>query len=101
LHRLLYYNLKTKAFQRKAYLTSYLLSTIHYLNGGSPLTPKYFSAIIRVPLFRPVQRYWETAGQDGNIAAHLPLLCAAGIWGEVLYNVEVAIDNYPLHLFFT
>jgi len=23
-------------------------------------------------------------GQDGNIAAHLSLLCAAGIWGGVL-----------------
>jgi len=27
-----------------------------------------------------VQRDWKTTGQDGNIAAHLSLLGAAGIW---------------------
>ena len=40
--------------------------------------------IIPLPLFRPVQWYWGTMSQDGNIAAHLTLLCAADIWGGVL-----------------
>jgi len=26
-----------------------------------------------------MQRHWWTTGQDGNIAAHPPLLCAVGI----------------------
>ena len=43
--------------------------------------------MILLPLFRPVQQDWKTTGQDGNIAAHLSLLGAAGIWGGVLLYI--------------
>jgi len=32
---------------------------------------KQILVMILMPLFRPVQRFGETMGQDGNIAAHL------------------------------
>ena len=52
-------------------------------------------AMIRLPLFRPVQWFWKTTGQDGNIAAHLSLLCAAGIWGEVLLLNGMLLKQNP------
>ena len=60
------------------------------------LTIKLFLAKILSPLFRPVQRYWKTTGQDGNIAAHLPLLGAAGIWREVLQYLNNNLKRFYL-----